>query len=189
MHIGIAILTDIQIHNVARNITFNLNNKYNTGIESAILPQHISLKQSFPYDGDIDVIEEYIEQFFLSIRPFKIFIEKVEVNSLSEETVIVWLKVKECNELKDIHSKLCEDLKVRFDISPLGFDGDEWQFHSTLTVSKINKNYLEELICEYNNKDFSIEFEAKEIVLFCCTGDASKTSEYFSLKIFNMGMH
>lgn len=189
MHIGIAILTDIQIHNVARNITFNLNKKYKTGLESALLPQHISLKQSFPYYGDIDVIEEYIERFCLSIRPFKIFIEKVEVNSLTEETVIVWLKVRECNELKDIHSKLCEDLKAKFNISPLGFDGDEWQFHSTLTVSEINKNYLEELIYEYNNKDFSIEFEAKEIVLLCCIGDAAKTSEYCSLKIFNMGIH
>ncbi|MBP1924672.1 hypothetical protein J2Z76_000525 [Sedimentibacter acidaminivorans] len=52
----------------------------------------------------------------------------------------------------------------------------------------VNKNYLEELIYEYNNKDFSIEFEAKEIVLLCCIGDTSKTSECFLLKIFNIGI-
>lgn len=82
-----------------------------------------------------------------------------------------------------------QGLKEKFNISPLGFDGDEWQFHSALTVSEINKNYLEELIYEYNNKNFSIEFVAKEIVLLCCIGDASKATEYFSLKIFNMGIH
>lgn len=78
MHIGIAILTDVQIHNIARNITLNLNKKYKTGIESALLPQHISLKQSFPYCGDINVIEEYIKRFCLSIIPLKYLLIKLK---------------------------------------------------------------------------------------------------------------
>jgi 2'-5' RNA ligase len=187
MHIGVAILTDIKVHNIARSITFNINNKYNTGIESALLPQHISLKQSFPYEGDINEIEEYIKEICLNFRTFKIFIDKVEVNSFNGESILGWLKVRECKELRDIHMKLCKGLKKKFNINPLGFDKDKWQFHSTLISSKINKNFIKELISEYNNKEISMEFEAKEVVMFCCMGDGTKTSEYFSLKIFNIG--
>lgn len=186
MHIGIAILTDGKIHNIARDITFNLNKKYNTGIESALLPQHISLKQSFPYEGDVYKIEEYIERFCSNIKPFKIFVERVEINSLGKESILAWLKIRESNELKNIHMKLCKELKSEFGIEPLGFDGEQWKFHSTLAFSKVNECYKNELIYEYDNKDISMEFEAKEIVMFCSMGDGSKASEYFSLKIFNM---
>jgi hypothetical protein len=44
MYIGIAILVDIKIHNIARDLTFDLNKKYSTGIKTALLPQRISLK-------------------------------------------------------------------------------------------------------------------------------------------------
>lgn len=47
MHIGIAILTDKKMHNIGRQLSYDINEKYETGIESALLPQHISLKQSF----------------------------------------------------------------------------------------------------------------------------------------------
>lgn len=116
MHIGIAILTDIEIHNIARSIIFNINKKYNTGIERALLPQHISLKQSFPYDGDIGLLEDYLNDFFVRIKPFKILIEKIEIQELSEQVVLGWLKIKECDDLRDIHTRLCKELKSKFNI-------------------------------------------------------------------------
>lgn len=187
MHIGIAILADIEMHNIARSIMFNINKKYNTGIERALLPQHISLKQSFPYDGDIGLIEDYLNDFFARIKPFKILIEKIEIQELSEEVVLGWLKVKECNELRDIHTRLCKELKSKFNIEPLGFDGDTWQFHSTLVCSTINKANIINIISDYHNKDISMKFEANEVVMFCCLGDITKASQWFSLKKFNIG--
>ncbi len=186
MHIGISVLTDEKVHNIARDLTFNLNKKYNTGTEAALLPQHISLKQSFPYEYDIYAMEKFIEIFCSAMKPFKISVEKVKVNSLSEESILAWLKIKESSELQNIHMKLCRELKTKFGIEPLGFDGKQWKFHSTLTFSNIDRRIKDELICEYNNKDISMEFEAKKIVMFCCMGDGNKTSEYFSLKIFNI---
>lgn len=187
MYIGVAILTDSKIHNIARNITFNLNKKYNTGIETALLPQHISLKQSFPYDGDINEMTEYIQEFCLNLKPFKISIEEVEINLFGDRNIIGWLKVRESKELREIHRKLCIGLEEKFKIKPLGFDGEGWKFHSTLTYAELNENCIKELMAEYNNKEMYMEFEAKEIVVFCCVDDYTKTSEYFSLKIFNIG--
>lgn len=187
MHIGIAILADIEVHNIARSIMFNINKKYNTGIESALLPQHISLKQSFPYSGDISLLEDYLNDFFVKIKPFKILIEKIEIQELSEEVVFGWLKIKECNELRDIHTQLCQELKSKFNIEPLGFDGDTWQFHSTLICSTINKANITNIISDYHNKDISMKFEANEGVMFCCLGDITNASQWFSLKKFTIG--
>lgn len=125
MYIGIAILTNTKVHNVARNIIFNLNQKYATGIENALLLQHISLKQSFPYEGNIEDIEKCIETFCSNLKPMQLFLEKVEMNLINEDTILGWIKVRECNELSDIHIKLCKELKSKFNIEPLGFDGDE----------------------------------------------------------------
>lgn len=186
MYIGIALLTDSNVHNLGRSITFNLNKKYNTVIESALLPQHISLKQSFPYKGDIRKIETYLYEFFASIKPIKICIEKIEIKLLSEAKILAWFDVIENKELKGIHKQLCSELKEKFDIKPLGFDGSNWKFHSTLTCSDIDKNYIKELFHEYNNMKISLDFQACQAVMFCCVGDNTKTSEYFSYKIFNI---
>lgn len=70
---------------------------------------------------------------------------------------------------------------------PIGFDGENWRFHSTLAFSKLEKDSASKLILEYNNKEIGMEFEPKEVVMFCGVGDAAKPSEYFSLKIFEIG--
>lgn len=158
MYIGIAILTNTKIHNLAREIVFNLNQKYCIGTENALLPQHISLKQSFPYEGDIEDIEEFLENFCSNLRPIKILLEKIEMNLINENTILGWIKVKESSELRAIHIKLCEALKSEFNIEPLGFDGNEWAFHQTLTASRVNKNLINKIV-----------------------------SDYFSLKIFDLG--
>jgi hypothetical protein len=187
MQIGIAILTDTKIHNIARNMIFDLHQRYNAGIENAFLPQHISLKQSFPYNGTIGTIADYFEEFCSNTEPVQVLLENVEIKLINEDTILGWMKVKECKELRNIHLRLCEGLKLKFDIDPLGFDGDEWRFHSTLIVSKIDKRLIQSLIREYDNKNISIGFETKKAVMFCNIGDPTKTSEYFTLKIFDMG--
>lgn len=188
MNIGIALLADRKVHNLARNITFDINNKYKTGNETALLPQHISLKQSFPYNDDINKIAVYIEGFCKTLKPFKVFIEKIEVNSFGgDNNVLAWLKVKECKELREIHVKLCNELKEKFGIIPIGFDGEKWKFHSTLAFSKLEKDSTDGLILEYNNKEICMDFEPKEIVMFCGVSHATKSSEYFSLKVFEIG--
>ena len=187
MYIGIALLTDVEIHNIARNFTFNINAKYSTGINSALLPQHISLKQSFPYSGDLSLLEDYLNDFFVKIKPFKVLVEKVEIQELSECVVLGWLKIKECHELREIHLRLCKELKNKFNIEPLGFDGDMWRFHSTLVCSTVDKGSMIDIISDYHNKDISMEFEPKEGVMFCCLGDTTNDSQWFSLKKFNIG--
>lgn len=42
-----------------------MHQKYNTDIENVFLPQHVSLKQSFPYNGNIETIENYFKESFL----------------------------------------------------------------------------------------------------------------------------
>lgn len=104
-----------------------------------------------------------------------------------EDTVLAWIKIKESIELRNIHTKLCEKLKAKFEIEPLGFDGEHWTFHSTLTYSKIDNTFKPKIYDEYNGKVIKSEFEANEAVVFCCLEDCSRTCNYFSLKIFNIG--
>jgi hypothetical protein len=187
MHIGIAILTDTAIHNLAREMVFDMQKKYHTRIENALLPQHISLKQSFPYNGKVEDIENYFEKFCSSIEPVKVSLQNVEINRINEDTVLGWIKVTESKALRDIHLRICQELKSEFNIDPLGFDGDNWRFHSTLITSRVDINLLDSLIQEYDKRNISVCFEAKKIVMFCNIGDPTRTSEYFSLKIFDIG--
>jgi 2'-5' RNA ligase len=60
-------------------------------------------------------------------------------------------------------------------------------FHLTLTYVDLNKDCIEKLKSEYNNIEINMEFEAKEIAILCCLSDFPKTSEFFTLKLLNIG--
>lgn len=185
MNICIALLANTKLHNLGRKITFDMNQKYETGIESARLPQHVSLKQTFFFDKNIDDLEKYLETFFEEMKIIKIKVEKLEVNYV-EEKALIWLKIKKDEKLKKIHEKLCAELKEKFDIEPIGYDGEKWEFHSTLAYTKLEILKLNEIKKEYDGMKIDEEFELKEAVILCSTIEEKEEAKYFSLRKFDL---
>lgn len=61
MKAAIAILSDYKIQNFVRKIAFDLNKKYNINFLASLLPAHISLKQSFSFENNMEKLENYFD--------------------------------------------------------------------------------------------------------------------------------
>jgi len=168
MYVCFALLLDFEVHNRIRKIIYKLIKEQHVGIESSLLPQHISLKQSF-YVSDIEEIENYFEEFALSLNSFEITFKAIDLINMKNgenETQVLWLDIQESQGLREIHNRLNNDLMNKFKIPNSGFDGDTFHFHSTLTYGHNQYKELSEIKIELNNVFNETKFQVKEIAMF-----------------------
>ncbi|WP_461615050.1 2'-5' RNA ligase family protein [Clostridium sp. Marseille-QA1073] len=173
MFICFALLVDYKISNYARKIVYDITNKYGASIEPALLPQHISLKQSFKVNS-IDKIESYFDNLADSLKSFDLEFSKInliEVKDNENDIEILWLDVNEIRYLRDIHNRLNKELLEKFEIPKSGFDGENFHFHSTLSFGYNQKKDFKEIKRELCDKDLNLRFTVKEIALFYSPDD------------------
>lgn len=104
------------------------------------LPLHISLKTAFEVDEDsFEKVISTIVHYFLSIRPFKIY-----VNSFEKYDNIIWIRMNRNKELDKIHDDLNNSLKDEYGIELHEYDLD-YKYHTTLFMdnnfNSINEAY------------------------------------------------
>ena len=68
MKVCFALIVDMKMHNYARKLAFEINEKYDTGFIAARLPQHITLGPVFEVE-DIKAVEEYFDFIVDKIAP------------------------------------------------------------------------------------------------------------------------
>ena len=93
------------------------------------LPQHISLKISFPSEQHEDILN-YLEAFLLKQSPFS-----VRICSAEQLGNILWLPVAENETLCRLHRQLDTQLEQHFNIPQHAFDKC-FLFHSTLFMDE-----------------------------------------------------
>lgn len=89
------------------------------------LPQHISLKISFPTDQTEEILSD-LEVYLIGQSPFT-----VQITGLQQMGSILWLCAAENETLSRLHRELDDRLESRFKIPQHTFDR-AFQFHSTL---------------------------------------------------------
>ena len=89
------------------------------------LPQHISLKISFP-TGQAEEVLEYLSDCLRAQSPFT-----VQITDVQRTENILWLCAAENETLNRLHRELDDRLESRFGIAQHEFD-KAFQFHSTL---------------------------------------------------------
>ncbi|MGG0173345.1 2'-5' RNA ligase family protein [Paenibacillus dokdonensis] len=159
---------DYEVHNKVRKIIYNLIKEQLVGIESSLLPQHISLKQSF-YVSEITEVEKYFNEFVVGLSSFEVTFKAIDlINMKNEEyeSQILWLEIQENKELREIHNSLNSELMNRLQIPNSGFDGDSFQFHSTLTLGYNQYKELLEIKNELTENFNEMSFQVKEIAMF-----------------------
>jgi len=184
VYVCFALLLDYEVHNRLRNIIYKLIKEQHVGIEPSLLPQHISLKQSF-YVSEIEEIEKYFEEFALSLSSFEITCKAIDLINMKDEeneTQVLWLDIQESQELRETHNRLNNDLKNKLHIQNSGFDGDTFHFHSTLTYGHNQYKKLSEIKNELNDEFNEISFQAKEIAMFYSV-DELRPGRFISHKI------
>ncbi|KGE18413.1 2'-5' RNA ligase family protein [Paenibacillus wynnii] len=168
MYVCFALLLDYEVHNRVRKIIYKLIKEQHVNIESSLLPQHISLKQSF-HVSQIEEIENYFEKLALSLSSFEITFKAIDLINMKNgenETQVLWMDIQENQKLREIHNRLNSDLMKRFSIPNSGPDGECFHFHSTLTFGHDQYKELSETKNELNDDFNEISFQAKEIAMF-----------------------
>lgn len=93
-------------------------------------PMHVSVKISFfvPNDKTKEVVD-FLSEYFSSLKPFYVPVKAIEL-----EDTIVWVRMKECDELKKIQSDMNRLLGEKFGVPVHEYDTD-FKFHSTLCMA------------------------------------------------------
>ena len=118
-------LLDYTTHNFMRKLALEIHRKYDSGFKAALLPPHISLKQSF-WCEDLARAEDYFDELAVSIEPFPIAFTGISVNVYRQAGLdqgVIWLNVAETPPLRALHNKIIADLKDLFDKPCASFDG------------------------------------------------------------------
>lgn len=102
-----------------------LNEEIGLNTVAFSLPQHISLKISFPTDR-VEEILEYLSDYLHTQFPFG-----VQITDLQQTGSILWLYAAENETLTHLHQELDARLESHFKIPQHTFDR-AFQFHSTL---------------------------------------------------------
>lgn len=90
------------------------------------LPQHISIKISFPYDGETQVLLDCLTELLKHQPPFTVCPGAIE-----RQGNILWIPFGENSHLRYLHNLLDCELNKVFDVPQHIFD-KAFQFHSTL---------------------------------------------------------
>ena len=112
-----------------RRLCLERNEALGLNTAAFALPQHVSLKISFPAERHEEILD-YLEDFLSRQAPFSLRIQNAE-----REGNILWLPVAENETLCRLHQQLDTALEQHFDIPQHPFDKC-FIFHSTLFMDE-----------------------------------------------------
>lgn len=126
MYIWIGILIEGQM-DALRDRAMEIERELAFPLSCFTLPQHISLKISFPVDDLVAPrVVESVERFLGEQRPFS-----VEVRGIEREGNIAWVRMEACEQLTELSRTLGKMLDAKWGVGYHPYDLD-FKFHSTL---------------------------------------------------------
>lgn len=130
MYIWIGCKLPEEFETYIRGICVPLSEKLGLDTSGFTLPQHISLKISFPFNGDETEVLSYLEERLANERVFY-------VNPRAPQRCgnILWMPFRTNAPLRHLHSVLDRELLEYFGIEQHAYDRD-FAFHSTLFMGE-----------------------------------------------------
>lgn len=191
MKVVFALLANDIVENLACKIMFDAHRKGSLGLLSGRVPHHISLKQPFSITCFEDV-EHYFGEFATTVKPITVRFTTLEPWStriFGERSGAIVLKAEKTKELMDLHIRLNKELESRFGLSPARFDGDEYSFHMTISMSDKSIEECQAVFDKISPKQLNMEVEFNKIGLICIDGDEIKPDNYFCYKRLSLGKY
>jgi 2'-5' RNA ligase len=192
MYIDIALLINREVQNTVRKLTLNLYLEYCLDLVATLLPQHVSIKSAFQVDK-IEDIESYFDTFAQRIEPFAFELQNIELINFEKEgsmRELIWMNIAQNDYLMKLHAQINKDLtEMGIPLSP--FDGDAFNFHSTLfyrASEKVSLEVYEKAFLEIKEKNLSLICQPREIALFCSpTNQKNLFESSFIYKVLPIG--
>ena len=101
----------------------------------------------------------------------------LKVHDIEMVPGVIWLNIKEKPELRKYHNLILNHLKEKYNIEKIGFDGENFKFHSTLFQDVDNKEKVSELY-ENIDKDILINNELKINQIYFGISEVGKVGTY-----------
>jgi len=184
-----AFLANTEIHNLVRKLSWDIHQKYRTGIDICRLPPHISLKQ--PFDIlDLDSLSEYMTELANNIEPFSALLthlELVEATIDGFESGILWLNVEETESLRGIHNRLNEELTARFGNVPAEYDGADYHFHMSVAIGGQPIETYRMIFDEFKDRLGNLHYKVRDLVMFVYDERSDVNAGYMTYKILPLG--
>jgi len=180
-----AFLADNKIHNLARKLSWDIHQKYRTGIDVCRLPPHISLKQPFDI-SDLDALSKYMDELAQSIEPFQVRLTHLELIDATIDGVasgILWLNVEETEFLHGLHNRLNEELTARFGNVPAEYDGSNYHFHMSVAIGGQPIETYHKIIDEFKDKLGNLQYTVRDLVMFVYDERSDVNAGYMTYKI------
>ena len=186
-----ALLADHEVHNFVRKLNWELHRKYGIGLDIARLPPHISLKQPFDVT-DLDALEGYMSELADSIPPFEVHLPQLQLIRTEidhVETGILWLDVQETASLRELHTRLNQELAARFENTQAAFDGADYHFHMSVAIGgqpwQVYQRAFENIAVAPAN----LRYLVRELALFVYDDTASLSEGYMTYKILQLSLN
>ena len=175
MRATFALLTPRPLENRFSKLGWDINLRWKTGVQARCLAPHISLKQPFHIGDNLGLLEAYMATFATSIPPFQVELKDFRV----WESFFV-VHVEETPILRDLHNRLNRELPPLFgDVSAL-FDGDDYQFHLTVTSGNVPAETYREIYAVYAETPVRETFLASELAMFVFNERAPNLRDYMT---------
>ena len=184
-----ALLADNQIHNLVRKLSWDIHQKYRTGIDVCRLPPHISLKQTFDIK-DLDSLSDYMAELAESIKPFQAqltHLELIDATIDGLESGILWLNVEETNFLRELHNRLNEELTARFGNVPAEYDGADYHFHMSVSIGGQPIEIYPKILDEFKEWLVDLPCMVRDLVMFVYDERSDVNAGYMTYKILPLG--
>jgi len=184
-----AFLADNHTHNLVRKLSWDIHQKYRTGVDVCRLPPHISLKQTFDI-SDLDLLSDYMTELAESIESFQArltHLELVEATIDGLNSGILWLNVEETEFLRELHNRLNEELTARFGNVPAEYDGADYHFHMSVAIGGQPIETYRTILDEFKDRLGNLQYTVRDLVMFVYDERSDVNAGYMTYKILPLG--
>lgn len=178
-----ALLLDHHVHNMARKLAVEVHQAYQIGLVGSQLPPHVSLKQPFLI-SDLSALEAYFDQLAKSIDPLILSFPRIGGPG---NAPVLWLEVEETEMLRQLHTRINQELAERFSETQAPFDGPAYHFHLTIALGGASSSTYQSMVAELENRNVTFQAIARHLVLFYYDDDQGLPGSFLTYKILPLG--
>lgn len=184
-----AFLSDSKTHNLVRKLSWDIHQKYRTGLEVCRLTPHISIKQPFEI-SNLLLLEDYMIELAGSLEPFGVTLKKIELIPAKIDgldTGILWLDVEESELLRVTHDRVNRELALRIGDVSAPFDGAGYHFHMTVAMGDQPIEVYRKIWNEFSGRLVNLSYTVREIGMFVYDEKDDLNAGYMTYLILPLG--
>jgi 2'-5' RNA ligase len=175
MRATFALLTNRHIENQINWLAWQINLRFQTGVQPRCLAAHVSLKQPFDIGDNLDTLERYMADFAATVPPVDIELADFFV----WETVFA-VDVRETTTLRTLHNRLNQKLPPLFGDVSAEHDGEEYHFHLTVATGGATPEIYQAIYETYTQIPIATTFTANELAMFVYHEQPSGRRDYMT---------